>query len=76
MHEVGPEDSYGSVSGAAGAFEGYIRSVGPSRFRTDLCIGVPAVYGWRVSGRQLTLTKVSDQTPDREAVFWGVWKKK
>jgi len=34
------------------------------------------VYGWRVAGRTLTFTMVSDTVPDREAVFVGVWKRK
>jgi len=50
--------------------------VGANRFRTNVGIGDPALYKWRVSGRLLTLTKISDQTPDREAVFEGVWKRR
>jgi hypothetical protein len=59
-----------------GGFEGYIHAVGANRFRTNVGIGDPALYKWRVSGRLLTLTKISDQTPDREAVFEGVWKRR
>jgi len=69
------KDGGASISGSAGAFEGYLRSIGAGQFRTNLGIGI-AVYAWRVSGRLLMLTKVSDQTSDREAVFEGVWKRK
>jgi hypothetical protein len=70
------KSGYATISGSAGAFEGYVHAAGAGRFRTSLGIGIPAVYKWRVSGRLLTLTKVSDPTPDREAVFEGVWKRK
>ncbi|HEX3453750.1 MAG TPA: hypothetical protein VHS03_03925 [Gaiellaceae bacterium] len=69
------KNDYAAVEGSAGGFEGYMHPVGSSRIRTNVAIGI-AVYGWHVSGNRLTLTKVSDQTPDREAVFEGVWKKK
>ena len=36
----------------------------------------PNVYGWKLAGRLLTLTKISDDAPDRVAVFVGVWKRK
>jgi len=69
-------DSASISCGAIGSFKGFLRPVGASRIRTSLGIGIPAVYQWHVTGRRLTLTKVRDQTPDREAVFEGVWKRK
>ena len=46
--------------------------------RVHIQLGSPAanVYGWKLAGRMLTLTKISDPTPDRVAVFLGVWKRK
>ena len=36
-----------------------------------------AVYRWKVSGKLLTITKVSDkQCPDRVTLYAGVWKRK
>ena len=36
-----------------------------------------AVYRWKVSGRLLTITKVSDKKcPDRVKLYSGVWKRK
>jgi hypothetical protein len=31
---------------------------------------------WRVAATMLTLTKIRDAAPDRQTVFWGVWKRK
>jgi len=70
------KNDYASISSGADAFEGYLRAVGASGFRTNLGDPNPAVYKWRVSGRLLTLTKIRDQIPNREAVFGGVWKRK
>ena len=33
------------------------------------------IYGWKVSGRSLAFTKVSDKCPARSAVLMGVWKR-
>ena len=36
-----------------------------------------AVYRWKVSGKLLTITKVSDkQCPDRVRLYSGIWKRK
>ena len=46
--------------------------------RAHIQLGSPAanVYRWKLAGRLLTLTKISDPAPDRVAVFAGVWKRK
>jgi hypothetical protein len=33
------------------------------------------IYGWKVSGRSLAFTKVSDKCPARTAFLTGVWKR-
>ena len=41
------------------------------------CSGTRGVYGWKVSGRALTLKLIADKTcRPREALFPGVWKRK
>ena len=46
--------------------------------RVHIQLGSPAanVYRWKLAGRLLTLTKISDPAGDRVAVFVGVWKRK
>jgi hypothetical protein len=57
------------------ALDGNITSAGANRVHIDIN-GNPGLYKWQVSGRLLTLTKISDPIQDRAAVFWGVWKRK
>ena len=46
-----------------------------SGFEYAFCF-TKGIYCWKVSGRSLALTKVSDkQCPARIAVFMGVWKR-
>jgi hypothetical protein len=59
-----------------GGFDGSIVPAGANRIHINLGLLYPDIYSWHVSGRLLTLTKLSDTVADREAVFWGVWKRK
>jgi hypothetical protein len=59
-----------------GAFEGIIAVAGANRVHIKLGLSNPDTYGWRISGRRLTFTKIFDQVSDRAAVFWGTWKRK
>jgi len=63
--------------GQGAPFSGKIVPAGAAN-RVHINVGVifPNVYKWRVSGRQLTFTRISELLPDRAAVFWGVWKRK
>lgn len=58
-----------------GVFEGSLVAAETNRVHINLGDPTPNVYGWRVSGRLLTLTKLKDATPDRAAAMWGVWKR-
>ena len=58
-----------------GGFEGIIDPAGTNRVHIKLGQPNPDIYGWHVSGRLLTFTKVRDTVPDREAVFSGVWQR-
>jgi hypothetical protein len=57
-------------------FTGPVSSAGANRVNIYLGFHYPNVYKWRVSGRLLTLTKVSDSFALRAAVLHGVWKRK
>jgi hypothetical protein len=59
-----------------GAFDGRLVPAGPDRVYIKVDVPEKNVYWWRVSGRSLTFTKVSEPVPDRAAVFWGVWRRK
>jgi hypothetical protein len=58
--------------------DGKIIPAGTNRvhINTSDATGNPNLYGWRISGRLLTLTKLKDPVPDRVQVMWGVWKRK
>ena len=58
-----------------GHFDGKIVSAGTNRVHINLFDSTPNVYRWRVSGRLLTLTTLTDDTPARAGVMWGVWKR-
>ena len=60
---------------SVGGFEGTVVPAGTNRVHINLGIPSPNVYKWRVSGRLLTLAKVKDSVPDREAAMGGVWKR-
>ena len=59
---------------------GKIVAAGLNRVHINISIVTPNVYSWRVSGRLLTFTKISESADvfgrDRSAVMWGVWKRK
>lgn len=55
---------------------GDVVSAGPGRVHIQIGSPAPNVYRWKVAGRRLTFTKVSDDAPDRVVVFVGTWKRK
>jgi hypothetical protein len=55
---------------------GPITPAGANRVHISVYVAYPNVYRWRVSGRLLTLTKISDYLPTRAAVLQGIWKRK
>ena len=61
-----------------GSWSGPIVPAGANRVHINLPWVFANVYRWRVSGRLLTFTKISDsdRLHFRDAVFWGVWKRK
>ncbi len=66
-----------SATWASGELDGNILSAGANRVHIHLePVSPPNVYKWRVSGRLLTFTKISDAEVDRATVMWGVWKRK
>lgn len=64
------------VCTGVGGFDGLIVTAGTNRVHIDLGLPGSNVYRWRVSGRLLTFTRISDPIADRAAAFWGVWKRK
>lgn len=64
------------TGGQPGGFQGIVDVAGAHRVHIKLIEPDPDVYSWHVSGRLLTLTKVKDTAASREAVFWGVWRRK
>ena len=64
------------TGGQKGGFQGIVDTAGPHQLHIELIEDVPDVYSWKVSGQHLTLTKVRDTAENREAVFWGVWRRK
>jgi hypothetical protein len=61
--------------GGLGAVDGAVTSAGRDQ-RRFMNSGEPAaLYRWRVAANKLTLTKIRDTVPDRQTVFWGVWKR-
>ena len=59
-------------------WEGRLVPTGPDRFHVaGIPIDVPNVYRWQVSGRLLTLTKISDSEVFglRHAWLIGIWKR-
>ncbi len=59
-----------------GGVAGPVRSIGAHRVDVNIGAFGPTVYSWRVSGRHLALNKISDRTPIRVVVLWGVWTRK
>ena len=59
-----------------GAWDSKLVPAGSGRIHIGFGDPTPGVYRWHVSGRLLTLTKLSDRQPDRVGVLWGVWKRK
>ena len=57
-------------------FTGPIVPAGANRVHINVAFAFPNVYRWRVSGRLLTFTKISDNFHTNAAVFSGVWKRK
>jgi hypothetical protein len=62
--------------GGLGYNDGKIVPAGAHRVHINVGDPAPSLYGWRVSGRLLTFTKLKDPIPDRVEVMWGVWKRK
>jgi len=64
----------------ASGFAGRLTATAAGRLAIEMpfCAGGfgPNVYRWRVVGKLLTITKVSDKCGERVAVFTGIWKKK
>ncbi len=56
--------------------DGKIVPAGINRVHINVGAPTPSLYGWRVSGRLLTFTKLKDSVPDRVEIMWGVWKRK
>ena len=56
-----------------GALSGKIVPAGATRVHIKVGTPAPDVYGWRVSGKRLTFTKIKDTDSDRAVVFWGTW---
>jgi hypothetical protein len=61
--------------GGLGMADGTVASAG-NQLRFVMSGEPPALYRWRVAANTLTLTKIRDAVPDRQTVFWGVWKRK
>jgi hypothetical protein len=61
--------------GGLGTADGTVASAGAGQLRFVLSGEAPALYRWHVSGSTLTLTKIRDAVPDRQEVFWGVWRR-
>src|SRR5262245_61148491 len=61
-----------------GTFKGPIVAAGPNRVHINVGLVFPNTYSWRVSGRNLTFTKISESrvATDKLVVFWGTWKRK
>jgi hypothetical protein len=57
-------------------FTGHIVPAGANRVHIYVPFVIPNVYRWRVSGRLLTFTKISDKFATAAPVFPGVWKRK
>jgi len=57
-------------------YTGPVEPVGANRAHFWLGFYDPNMYKWHVSGRRLTLTKVSDSFTLRAAVLTGVWKRR
>lgn len=64
------------------SFAGYISVAGKgmritasSGYEIPIC-DTKAIYRWKVVGKLLTMSKVSDTCRERVAVFTGVWKRK
>ena len=57
-------------------FTGHIVPAGANRVHIYVPFVIPNVYMWRVSGRLLTFTKISDKFATAAPVFPGVWKRK
>ena len=74
------KSGYASLSGKGQGppFTGKIVLAGANRVHVNVGVAFPNVYGWRVSGRLLTFTKITESPAlaDRAAVIWGVWKRK
>jgi hypothetical protein len=58
-----------------GTFDGKIVSGGTNRVHINLFYRTQNVYSWRLSGGRLTLTPLTDDTPERAGVMWGVWNR-
>jgi hypothetical protein len=56
-----------------GAIPGTIVPAGATRVHIKGGTPAPDVYGWRVSGKRLTFTKIKDTDADRAVVFLGTW---
>ena len=67
-------------AGAVSGFTGRLTATAAGRLAIGMlfCAGGfgPNVYRWRVVGKLLTFTKVSDKCGERVAVFTGVWNRK
>lgn len=52
-------------------------AAGKLTLRSPFCTLHPTgLYGWRIAGKKLTLTRVKDLCGDRTAVLTGVWARK
>ena len=76
VKKSGVFNSYVFCTRGVGGFDGNITPAGTNRVHINLGLSNPNVYRWRVSGRLLTFTKISDPVQDRAVVFWGVWKRR
>jgi hypothetical protein len=61
---------------SVGEFDGKFVPAAANRVHINLGDAAPNVYTWRVSGDELTLTKLNDPTPDRIAAIQGIWRQK
>jgi hypothetical protein len=61
-----------------GRWTGRLARIGTDRLRITIPFDFPNVYRWRVSGRLLSLAKISDsdRIGARPAWFTGVWKRR
>jgi hypothetical protein len=55
---------------------GTVDPAGPRRVHIYVGFYYANLYKWRVSGRELTLTKLNDSVSLRGTVLSGVWKRK